>query len=86
MFLVEIASTEDADIALDNLKKWNRSEQWNKSGGQYVPYLCNWLERGIWKTVPAEKSNGIWGASGELGEAEMEAIRQVLAQKQEGDL
>lgn len=79
MFLVEITSTEDADIALANLEKWNHSEQWNKSGGQYVPYLCNWLERGIWQKVPAEKSNGIWGASGEMGEAEMDAIRRLMA-------
>lgn len=83
-FRMTITSAEDADTALGNLDAWKKSEQWNKDGGQYIPYMSNWLERDIWKTVPAKKDNSTWGA-GELGEAELEAIRQVLAQDDFGD-
>lgn len=76
-FRIEILSEEDFDTALKNLEEWKCSEQWTKDGGQYIPYLSNWLERGIWQTLPAKKEN-TWGASGELGEAELEAIRRVL--------
>lgn len=78
-FRIEIASPEDFDTAMQNLEEWKRSEQWTKDGGQYVPYLSNWLERGIWQTLPTKKDNP-WGASGELGEAELEAIRRILAE------
>lgn len=78
-FRFEITSPEDADIAMENLNLWKQSEQWSKDGGQYVPYLGNWLDRGIWKTRPVKMAVP-YGASGELGEAEMEAIRRVLAE------
>ncbi len=77
-FRTEITSEEDERIAKENLVKWKASEQWNKDGGQYIPYLSNWLERGMWCAEPP-KSNLPHGASGELGEAELEAIRRVLA-------
>lgn len=51
-FRMEITSEDDADTALENLQLWKRSEQWNKDGGQYVPYLDNWLTRGTWNTQP----------------------------------
>ena len=78
-FRVEITSEEDADRAMENLRLWKQSAQWTKDNGQYVPYLDNWLSRGIWRTKPA-KMVIPYGASGELGEAELEAIRRVLAE------
>ena len=78
-FRMEITSAEDADLAIENLQLWKQSEQWTKNGGQYVPYLDNWISRGIWKTRPAKMAIP-YGASGELGEAELEAIRRVLAE------
>lgn len=81
-FRMEITSPEDADMALENLSLWKQSEQWVKDGGQYVPFLDNWLNRGIWRTRP-KKMAVSYGASGELGEAEMEAIRRVLAQAEQ---
>ena len=78
-FRMEITSPEDFDTAIQNLEEWKHSEQWEKDGGQYVPYLSNWLDRCIWRTRPPKK--GIpTGASGELGEAELEAIRRILAE------
>lgn len=77
-FKSEWMTSEDVDTALENLREWKRSEQWIKEAGQYIPYLSNWLQRGIWRTRPAKYAVPI-GASGELGEAEIEAIRRVLA-------
>lgn len=81
-FCTNITSHEDAIEALDNLKLWKQSEQWNKDGGQYMPYLNNWIIRGAWKVKPTKMAIP-QGASGELGEAEMEAIRHLLSAEQE---
>ncbi len=65
--------------ALEALKMWKQSEQWAKDSGQYVPYLVNWISRGTWKTQPSKMAVPM-GASGQLGQAELEAIQKVLAQ------
>lgn len=80
MFMLEIRSQSDLETAMKNLEEWKRSEQWTSDGGQYIPLLANWLDRGIWRTRPPKKGIPM-GASGELGEAEMEAIRRILAEQ-----
>lgn len=77
VFRMEITSEEDADQAMENLKLWKQSEQWTKDNGQYVPYLDNWLNRGIWRTKPAKMAIP-YGASRELDAAEIEAIQRML--------
>lgn len=72
-----VKTGEAAEQMLESLKQWKQSEQWRKEGGQYIPYLCNWIQRGIWRRKP-ERQAVPMGGSGELGEAELEAIRQVL--------
>ena len=67
---------------LDSLRQWKQSEQWDKDDGKYIPYLVNWLLRGIWMEKP-DKMAIPKGASGELGDAELEAIRRVLSQPPE---
>lgn len=74
-FRMEITSPEDGEAALDNLEAWSHSEQWNKDGGQYVPYLCNWLDRGIWQTKPPAAKR-----ERELDDEEVEAIRRMMAE------
>lgn len=74
-----VSTFEDCIVMSENLKLWKQSEQWNKDDGKYIPYLCNWILRGTWREKPA-KMVIPKGASGELGEAELEAIRRVLAQ------
>ena len=64
---------------LDSLRQWKQSEQWDKDDGKYIPYLVNWILRGTWTEKP-DKMAIPKGASGELGDAEMEAIRRVLSQ------
>lgn len=73
---------EDASQVYASLEAWKQSEQWTKDGGTYVPMLVNWLAKKIWQTMP-EKMAMPKGASGQLGEAELEAIRRVLAEPAE---
>ena len=74
----QVATSPEAGAEmLENLRLWKQSEQWNKDGGKYIPYLVNWILRGTWQTKPAKLANPC-GASGELGDAELEAIRRVL--------
>lgn len=62
--------------ARQNLEYWKRSRQWQKSGGQYIPYFVNFLNRGHWRQTPQE-SAALY-PSGVLGEAELEIIRRTL--------
>jgi len=34
------------------LKTWNRSEEWRKDGGAYVPGLDKWIARRQWENLP----------------------------------
>ena len=74
-----VCTEEDIRLMGENLELWKQSEQWNKENGRFIPYLCNWILRGTWRERPAKMAVPK-GASGELGEAELEAIRRVLAQ------
>lgn len=67
---------------LANLRLWKQSQQWEKEGGRYIPQLANWIARGAWQRKP-EALAIPKGASGELGEAELEAIRKVLRDETE---
>lgn len=79
-FRMDITSPEDADTAFENLALWKRSEQWTKSGGQYVPYLENWLSRGIWNKKPKKL---VGAQKRELDSDEQEAIRRMLEEGEE---
>lgn len=76
----------DAKIVTDikaGLAAWKQSGQWRDDGGRYIPSAAKWLEKRRWEWAPAPSKEGIpKGASGELGEAEMEAIRRVLEQEE----
>ena len=77
---------DDVVKATENLATWKNSRDWSKDDGQYVPGLTRYLTSGMWADKP-KKTELPKGASGELGEAELEAIRRVLAEpidEQEG--
>lgn len=77
-FAQVIKTHEDMDCAVSFLDKWKDSELWFKEGGQFIPNLCNWLWRGLWKSEPPGKTRIPMGASGKLGQAELEAIARVM--------
>lgn len=74
-----VCTDDDIRLMSENLELWKHSEQWDKENGRFIPYMCNWILRGTWRERPAKMAVPK-GASGELGEAELEAIRRVLAQ------
>ena len=77
-FRKEVHSPEDTDKVMANLALWKKSEQWTKDGGQYIPYLVNWLERGIWNTKPPETN---LKERRDLDEDELEAIRRMMEEE-----
>lgn len=74
-YRASIHTEADARTAVENLAAWKSSEQWNKAGAQYVPSMSRWLTEGIWQSRPTRMAAR---ASGELGQAELEAIQRVL--------
>lgn len=63
-------------VLLDAIKKQKRSHIWLKDGGRFIPHPDSWLRQCRWEdelptAVPM-------GASGELGEAELEAIQRMM--------
>ena len=74
-------SPETADHILSALDAWKKSSQWTEDGDRFIPNAAKFLSQGHWNAAPkpgAGKKEIPWGASGVLGEAELEAIRQVL--------
>ena len=73
-FKAQIASDEDLDMVVQALAIWKQSEQWGKDGGQYVPYLANWLEREIWRSMPPDALP----RERKLDADESEAVRRMM--------
>ena len=75
-------SPEAAAQIMTALEAWKKSGQWTEDGGRFIPGAAKFLSKGYWQTKPppASKKEIPKGASGELGEAELEAIRRVLAE------
>lgn len=47
-----IVSEKDREKAMESLEAWKKSDQWCKAGGQYIPFLTNWLRKGLWQQIP----------------------------------
>lgn len=73
-FKAQIVSDEDFTTAVQTLAAWVQSAQWEKDGGQYVPYLANWLERGIWRSMPPDALS----KERQLDAEELAAIRRMM--------
>lgn len=67
----------EASKALEILATWIRSPAWQKNGGQYVPFLANYLTRGYTYRPPLPDKSTQYG-SGQLGEAELDAIKKLM--------
>ena len=69
---------------LDAIEAQNKSAQWMKDGGQFIPHPATWLNGKRWLdqvVVATESRKGVpMGATGELGEEELEAIRKMMGE------
>lgn len=73
------------DVILQAIEQQKQSRQWQDK--QYIPNPSTWLNQARWmdelpsaSSAPYSSKDIPKGASGTLGEAEMEAIRQAMAQ------
>ena len=66
------------DVLISAIDQQKRSTQWQKDDGQYIPNPATWLNQGRWEDILPEGKSVPQGASGRLGEAELEAIQRVL--------
>jgi len=64
--------------ACDAVMLWLRSEQWKREKGRFIPRAAKFLLERHFEDAPKEAIP--MGASGVLGEAEMESIRMILAE------
>lgn len=73
---------------LDKLEEWKTSKRWTDDGGAFIPNPENFLnpKNEYLSTKPVQPKASIpKGASGQLGEAELEAIRRTLAEPNAGE-
>jgi hypothetical protein len=69
------------DVILEALSQHKKSAQWTKNGGEFIPHASTWLNGRRWEDqMTTDYSKVPKGASGQLGEAELEAIRRTLAE------
>ena len=66
-------------LILAGLDRWNNSLEWEKENGRYVPRPARWLSELRWQEHPKEKV--CMGATGKLGDAELEAIQRLLKEE-----
>lgn len=66
----------DAQDILSGLDNWLQSESWRRENGRFVPKPEKWLRERWWEQSPKQAIP--MGASGKLGQAEMEAIAQLF--------
>lgn len=75
--------TVDVQVLIAAVQRQKLSSQWCKDGGQYIPNPATWLNQERWlDEMDTNMGHKVpCGASGSLGEAEMEAIYRVLREE-----
>lgn len=67
------------EILLEAIENQKKSAQWCKDDGQFIPHPTTWLNGKRWEDQLPVDNKIPKGASGILGDAELEAIRKVMA-------
>lgn len=75
-----VINKHDAQFVLNRLEEWIDSKTWAAEDGRYVPKPEKWLEEEWFLRSPPQAVPK--GASGKLGQAELEAIQQLLKEDQ----
>lgn len=65
---------------LDAIEQQKKSAQWCKDNGQFIPHPATWLNGKRWEDQLPMDTSIPKGASGHLGEAELEAIKRALSE------
>lgn len=76
--------TQTVRSILAGLAAWKKSGQWQDDGGRFIPCAAKWLRKRRWECPPAPSTRGQavpQGASGVLGQAELDAIKQTLREE-----
>jgi hypothetical protein len=73
--------TVPVEALLAAIEEQKKSAQWTKENGQFIPHPATWLNGKRWEDQLATDSSIPKGATGSLGEAEIEAIRRVLEEE-----
>ena len=63
---------------LDALCQQDQSAQWNRDGGRFIPNPATWLKQKRWEDELPPLGGVPKGASGILGQAELESIQRML--------
>lgn len=74
-------SGDELNQLFQGLARWNRSVEWTKSNGQFIPRPAKWLSDRRWTEFPKETTPK--GASGTLGKAELDAINQLFQEDED---
>ena len=69
------------EFIMDGLNRWLDSKNWKQEDGRFVPKPAKWLEEEWFLQSPVQVIPQ--GASGELGQAELEAIAQLLKEDED---
>ncbi len=69
----------ELETVLRSLALWKMSPGWLAEDGRYIPQAKKFLSDGYYRQKPSMGKPEIpYGASGEMGKAEMEAIRRLM--------
>ena len=77
-------SVETAEQIINALVVWKKSSQWTEDGDRFIPNAAKFLAKEHWKAPPRTgtgKNAVPKGASGELGAAELDNIKRLLAEE-----
>ena len=81
-WLAWLEQKPQADAVMQALERWKLSTIWQNEGGRFIPQAKKFLTQGYAAQLPpkpAAKSGALpMGATGEMGEAEREAIRRAM--------
>ena len=63
-----------------SISAWEKTPRWQNEAGRYIPHPAKFLSAGYWRNVPQPPARQAVpkGASGELGQAELENIQRLL--------
>lgn len=71
----------DGDLAgkiMTSLDAWKKSARWKDQGGKFIPRAAKWLSEGHWQNIPAQAQEERQNTGWQLGEAEMQAVQDMM--------